>query len=232
MNAQRLLQLWEDGNTRPSARGMLLHRAAVGAVQDVMACSAGQRAHTLLQWRTPLFGEAMACIADCPACGERVEFDLNGPDLYHAAYAEATATVEVETATHKVRARSPSLADLERHHGDPDALFASCVEDARKGKKKVAPGALPAEVRARIGEALLAADPLLDLRLDLTCPACAHTWAAPFDVVAYCWSEVDRWARRMLGSVHQLARAFGWSERDILDMSAWRREQYQQMTTA
>jgi hypothetical protein len=49
---------------------------------------------------------------------------------------------------------------------------------------------------------------------------------APFDIVSHLWTELDAWARRMLREVHALAATYGWSEAEILRMSATRRRAY------
>jgi hypothetical protein len=72
-------------------------------------------------------------------------------------------------------------------------------------------------------------DPQSDVELSLSCPNCGHAWRAPLDIASYFWSEVEAWAQRLLLEVHQLARGYGWSERDILAMSARRRRAYLEM---
>jgi hypothetical protein len=63
----------------------------------------------------------------------------------------------------------------------------------------------------------------------MDCPACGHQWRALFDVAAFLWREIDAWAKRSLNEVHALASAYGWSQRDILSMSASRRRRYVSM---
>ena len=65
--------------------------------------------------------------------------------------------------------------------------------------------------------------------LAVSCASCAHAWRASFDIVAFFWSEIDAWAERVLRDVHRLAAAYGWSEREILGLSAWRRHRYLEM---
>ena len=77
-----------------------------------------------------------------------------------------------------------------------------------------------------ITQRMAAVDPQADIRLKVTCPACQHTWLASFDTVHFFWDEIDAWARRTLQEVHVLASAYGWSETDILKLSAWRRRAY------
>ncbi len=52
-----------------------------------------------------------------------------------------------------------------------------------------------------------------------------------FDVVSFFWSEICVQAKRLLREVHTLARAYGWREADILNMSTARRQFYLEMVT-
>jgi hypothetical protein len=65
-----------------------------------------------------------------------------------------------------------------------------------------------------------------DVSLDLNCAACAHRWQAPFDPAAFLLREVAEYAARLTTEVHQLARAYGWSEESILAMGPVRRRRY------
>ena len=78
---------------------------------------------------------------------------------------------------------------------------------------------------ARIAEA----DPQADVEVALNCPCCQHTWQTDFDIVSYLWAELHAWATRLFREVHLLASAYGWSESDILNMSARRRRHYLEM---
>ena len=61
---------------------------------------------------------------------------------------------------------------------------------------------------------------------DLTCGECGHRWVAPVDIAGVLLRDVDAWARRYLDEVHRIASAYHWSERDILALSAARRQFY------
>jgi hypothetical protein len=69
-------------------------------------------------------------------------------------------------------------------------------------------------------------DPQAEVRVAVTCPACHHPWSTVFDIVAYLWSEIDDWARRLLSEVDVLASSYGWNESAILGMTARRRRLY------
>ena len=140
-----------------------------------------------------------------------------------------------ETATAS-GATSAFLIDAAIRGANPEAcralLLQRCVLSARQGDFTVASDQLPAEVIAALGERMAEADPLADIQLALTCPSCEHDWLATFDIVSFLWTEIEIWARRILTDVHTLARAYGWRERDILNISPMRRQFYLEMVGA
>jgi hypothetical protein len=89
---------------------------------------------------------------------------------------------------------------------------------------------LPSEVmdalEGAIASTATTVDPLAEVELTLDCPECGFSWQSPFDIVNFLWSELDLWAKQMLGEIHILASNYGWSEADILALSAQRREHY------
>ena len=71
-----------------------------------------------------------------------------------------------------------------------------------------------------------------DLQLDFTCEACGHAWQDAFDIGGYLWREVDARARRLMRDVDVLARAYGWTESEVLALSDARRAAYVELATA
>ena len=69
-----------------------------------------------------------------------------------------------------------------------------------------------------IGERMAACDPLAEIRLNFDCPRCQASFEESLDLVSFLWAEIDSRARRLLASVHALASAYGWSEKEILAM--------------
>jgi hypothetical protein len=90
---------------------------------------------------------------------------------------------------------------------------------------------LPETVIAALAEYMTQCDPQAEVQLNLTCPVCGQSWPVMFDVVSFFWSEICVQAKRLLREVHTLARAYGWREADILEMSAARRQFYLEMVT-
>ena len=122
------------------------------------------------------------------------------------------------------------LVWLTRLANDPAAcrvcILERCVLAAERGDTPVRADQLPPEVMAGIEESMAKADPLADIRLALTCPACGESWSSVFDIVSYLWTEIEVWAWRILSDVHTLARAYAWRECDILNLSPLRRQFY------
>ncbi|MFZ4506489.1 MAG: hypothetical protein ACOYON_02185 [Fimbriimonas sp.] len=69
-------------------------------------------------------------------------------------------------------------------------------------------------------------DPLAEIGFEPTCLECGHSWHVGLDPASFVWSAVESRASAILGEVHTLARAYGWSEREILDLSPARRHLY------
>ena len=72
-------------------------------------------------------------------------------------------------------------------------------------------------------------DPLSDVEFSMRCTQCDHAFSTSFDIVSFLWSEINAWCKRLMSEVHLLARSYGWTEREILSLSAWRRQVYLNM---
>ena len=107
------------------------------------------------------------------------------------------------------------------------ALLTRCATASRRLDSGIE--ALPESIQAAIAAELAVLDPQAEMLLDLACPACGHAWQDVFEIVTFLWTEIRARARRLLQEVDVLARAYGWSEGDILAMSEARRGLYVQM---
>ena len=88
---------------------------------------------------------------------------------------------------------------------------------------------LPATVMDAFNVTLAEHDSSAEIELTMNCPACRNHWQLLFDIMTFLWREITVQAKRLLRDIHILARAYGWSERDILAMSATRRHLYLEM---
>ena len=232
--AAQLLDVCERGRMMaPVPRALLLLGAAhpEASADALAALPVGRRDARLLALREHTLGPTLEIETRCPACDERLELELQIADLRAAAPAdEAPPPIEVRHGGVCVTLRLPSSADQLAAH-TPDALLARCVVATRDADGEPV-DALPADVAAAAAEAMAEADPLADVELALSCAACAHAWLGPLDLAAFVWAELEAWAPRVLYDVHRLATAYGWAERDVLAMSAWRRDQYLRLLSA
>ncbi len=76
------------------------------------------------------------------------------------------------------------------------------------------------------------ADPLAEIRLHFDCPACSASFDENLDLGDFVWAEIESQAKQVLREVHLLARAYGWSESEILALSPARRSTYLEIVLA
>lgn len=175
----------------------------------------GDREIVLRALHAETFGKRVSTAAPCQAgCGETVSFDLDvsaladdppEPGPSHRAWiGEREATL-----------RLPTGADLEAAlvSDDPgEALLASCVGDV----------ALPREA---VSDALARLDPNAETSVVFECPACGVVGERLLDAFELIRRRLADQGG-MLAQVHRLARAYGWSEGEILTMPRARRLRY------
>jgi len=108
-------------------------------------------------------------------------------------------------------------------------LFERCMcnvqGDGIESRSDLITPAIAASIESRMAQL----DPQAQVELDMNCPACDQSWLAPFDIVSFLWMEISAWARRTMHEVHLLARAYGWSEPEILSLHPVKRQMYLQM---
>lgn len=79
--------------------------------------------------------------------------------------------------------------------------------------------------RTALEQALAASIPE-EIRLNLECQSCGQQLSAPFDPCAAFFAELKEHSKTLLDDVHTLARAYHWSERQILRLPLRRRLAY------
>lgn len=226
--ASELIAVWEAGRAQgPVERALALLALALpeAGVDRLLDLPVGERDGLLLQLRAAIFGPRLESLVTCPACGERVELTFDSAEIRASAPALPDAAATIDVGGRALRFRLPTSRDLlfATQHADPRAgrraLIGRCLIDA-------APESIDAAAERALADEIARRDPQADVRLALECPACGHAWEALFDIVSFLWSEVERWAVRLLHEVHLLASAYGWREADILALSPARRRVY------
>ena len=192
----------------------------------------GTRDGLLIQFREQFFGDRMVNNAICPACSETLEWDMKTSDLLAQKTVEWTEipVFSAQFEAFYLQFRLPNSADFLGNFSEkPFQLIRNCIVSAQKKGKDCTVEVLPENMLQLLESRMETEDPNANLVFNLTCPTCTHRWQVVFDILTYLWKELDVWARQRLQEVFILARAFGWSEYDILSMSAKRRQFYLEM---
>ena len=233
LDDSRLLDTWDRAATveRPWRELVLLESACGIPFETLAHLSVGERDRLLLAIRIGTFGARLECETACPTCNARLQLALDATQLLVPPRTVDASELLLTDGEWAVRFRLPDSTDLAActPNGDgadaADVLADRCMSAVR-AEEDVGGSALPARLRERVVERMSELDPQADVSLNLNCAACGHEWQSYFDPAAFLLSEVDGYAARLTGEVHRLARAYGWSEASILEMSPVRRQRY------
>ncbi len=240
MTASDVIRIWELGrNEPPWERDLAILGVAFPDArrEELAALTLGRRNACLLSVREHLFGSRLDGFAECPLCGAALEFAIDAGRIrcQEGEPADEAGERTLESGGYHLRFRALTGADLaaiEGHGGAAAArlaLAARAVISAGREGAEVAARELPEPVVCDLAAALLRCDPRAETLLDLECPGCRNRWEVMLDIGGYLWTEIRAQARRLMGEVHVLARAYGWSEAQTLSLSAARREFYLEM---
>ena len=166
------------------------------------------------------------------AQGHIIEFRLpNSADI-----ASASATVTATTT------RIATLADDEDTFTDTftdaftdaftQALLDRCVLSCTLDGATVPTHEVPAPALDALSQHMETLDPGASVSFALACPQCAIRWQAPLAIGELVWQKVRAAAERVLLDIDVLARAYGWTEREVLRLNPLRRAAYLQMVTS
>ena len=255
LDAEALLRLWECGlGQPPGARDDALLRASSEDLEPTPTlggCNA-----RLVALHADLFGRELELMSHCPACGTVVQFtadcealaaqmrpssDNNEPHRLEAHghviefclpnsadIVGASATVTATTA------RISPFADDEDTFTDAfaQALLDRCVLSCTLDGASVPTHEAPAPVLDALSQHMEMLDPGASVSFGLACPQCTARWQAPLAIGELVWQKVRAAAERVLLDIDVLARAYGWTEREVLRLNPLRRAAYLQMVTA
>ena len=255
--ARRTARVWrptlEDVRRATDARGRALSAerltALVGAAVEIAGESGeavareltvGDRAALALHLRSALFGDRLDCRLPCTACGTELELALECSTLAAPGEPTDSPTVSVAVDGRAVSARLPSGEDEEA------AGRAAAVDPAGVGlvllRRLLLGGAddVVAELRddglarlqERLEDAIAAADPLAEIALQFVCPSCGEVVSALFEPGPFVLAEIDASVVALEREVDTLARAYGWSEREIVALPPARRARYVELAGA
>lgn len=215
-------------------------RPADALATEVLARCVGEDAATVERWTLARRLQALLAVrcADasdaaasatvgCGACGSRFEIEL--PLAACVQDVDESPLTVTPAQGRQLSARLPQAGDLAVWRAtaahDETALAASLVLEVD--------GAVPApdlvltadEVEA-LAEQLAVRDPFTALQVEAACPDCGHGNAADVNLETLLLGDFAARQRRLLDEVATLARAFHWTEAQILELPAWRRAHY------
>ena len=236
-DAGMLLALWERGLTaRPEARGDALLRVAP---ETPPALTLGEWNARLLALRASLFGAGVELLSSCPACGTAAQFRGDCQALASQAFSgEPVSTHRIDADGYGIEFRLPTSGDVAAAAmagpaaAFPRHLLDRCVLASTHGAEHVPVRDLPEAVVEALSIRMEQLDPGASLTFSLECPECGGHWDAPLDVAQLVWQEVQQSAERLFLEIDALARAYGWTEHEVLSLSPVRRAAYLQMAVA
>lgn len=239
LTAQAVLQTWEQAQSlHPLRRSRALLGTAWPEVDPLAwgAMPVGAHDACLFRLQDLLFGSELDTVTECPACHETLQTRFSTADLCAPGDEPEVdgSTVPLRIDGFELTLRLPSSDDLlaisDATADSTDAavgrLISRCVLDARCAGSPIAATELPQAVIELLQQEMARRDRGADTTVALDCPGCGHAFVRRFDIGSYLWDELDDWAQRTIGEVHLLASAYGWSEAQILALSAARRRHY------
>ena len=229
-----LLQVWEKGRSQtPIYRSIYLLSLLYPnfTIEELLSFSIGERDAGLLYLRGVYFGTILQHATDCPECKEKIEWETPLELLQLQALKQDTSVrfFNLTCQEKTLKIRLPNSQDLlqllaiEKEVVAIDSLMTNCIIDMDFTTK------VPEQTKKEAFAKMAELDPQADINMDIVCPACQHHWLLNFDIIRYLWEEINDWAFRLLQEVALIAKTFGWSEKDILDMSRFRRNLYLNM---
>lgn len=231
-----LLALWERGigcETWARADALLSASGVDGSR------SLGERTRALLRLHTSLFGSRADLVSYCPSCQTAAQFSVDCATVLEQLPAPAGAlTHRIELDGFTIEFRLPTVADVHAASSeDADDAFARrvlarCVLACLRSDVPASLNEVPDEVLDAVSTQMEALDPGAVLSFAVRCPECATQWDARLDTGALMWQKVQAAAERLFLDIDALARAYGWTEQQVLSLPPGRRAAYLQIVSA
>jgi hypothetical protein len=205
------------------------------SMDRIRELTAGDRERLVLALCARLLGPEVDLIATCQSCGAVAEMpvrfaDVAGASTQPGVTAESRVELAAGDARWVARLRPPVGTDLERAARDglraARDLIVSCIEELTDPSgHRVAQSELPTACESVVADALFALDPAAESLIEVDCPSCAKPIDALLDGYAILQCGLGG-ANRIYDDVFRIARAFHWSEHEILSLPLRRRRHY------
>lgn len=221
-----LLSLEDAGEAlSPPRRALLLAEQAPGPPVEPRE-PVGRTHARLLRLHQELAGSTLDGTVGCPSCAATVELSVDCEELLASMPEVPVQPAPLASGSGFVTWRPVSYDDL------------AAAAEAEDGGRAVAEvlsrcvdGEVTEQLRPALCTAMAAADPLAEIEVELACPECEEPVHALLDVLDFTWAQLVARAQALLLEVDVLARAYSWSEADILALSAARRRRFVELAT-
>lgn len=178
------------------------------------------------------FGSRIAGTVTCHACGKAFDLDFDLIELQRALQPAETPAPVADNGhiafalADGRRFRLPTGEDEMAvwHLSADDALAELLRRCVLKGDPNVDPESIQATMKA--------VAPLMDAELDGHCPECGENQAIHFDIQRYLLSALQAEQPRLIQEIHRLATAYGWTLREILDLTRSQRQAHANLIEA
>lgn len=242
---ERILQAWERSRAVPEPEAVVAVLALAWPqrrADELARLPLGERNALLLDLRAASLGRRMEGFAVCPECGAQLELALDARELADGLRAQHVEphggdnfsmrpanTLDLLAVSAARDERQAQWILLTRTLNTPDAGVPDAKADADTNEwLRGQPEAVKTLVIERFDEMNAAAE----IRVEVECAACHAKPVLDLDIGRFFLRELAAAARRLMGDIHQLATAYGWSERSIANMSGARRAAYLEMLSA
>ncbi len=215
-----LLDAWDDAEALPVLlRGAhLTHR--LGLLPDGVRAPLAECAAALIAVHSELLGPVLSVVVTCAACDAELSTDL---DLSALPTGSAMSTVALSIGPVDVRPLRPVDLLAAARAADPrDRLLAAMIDS---------PGRLTDADLAAVDETAETQAGAAGVVLAMTCPECGAIERAGVDVADLVRRRVGQWAEDRLTEVDALARAYGWTEEQVLGLAPTRRARYLELVS-
>lgn len=184
----------------------------------------------LFELRQQTLGARLRGRAECPHCRASLEFETHTTDFQDAGRSgKAEHTFERDGL--RVTFRVPTSRDIAAvanasPEDGPRRLAERCIVKIDREGTAASLEECAADLIKEVANRLCEREPRAETLVNVICPECNFGWKIMLDVGSFFAVEIEALAKRLLLEVHALARAYGWSEREILSLSARRRHTY------
>lgn len=202
----------------------------------VRRLSVGDREAILLHLRRLTLGDRISCVLLCPACGEKMDLNLNTQELLLPAYPHESSFHEVRICDadrcYDVVFRVPNGEDQEVLAGvatrsvesASELAMRRCVARVSVDGEELA--TMPEIVQHQLPALMAEFDPQAEVLLNLLCPECDAGFILPFDIADFFFRELASQERDFYRGVHMLSLHYHWDEDTILKLGRRKRQIY------